>query len=78
MKLMDEAFRLGYIEFKAAAKFILDTIRSRIGADVADSVTLDHLQSAYIGMAGRYKGQASSKLEVISVESLEEITGEDR
>lgn len=72
-KVFDAAFRLGYYEFKAASKFVLETIRSKIGADVADSITIDYLQGSYIGMAGKYAGQATSKRDVINVESIDEI-----
>jgi hypothetical protein len=34
-KVMDAAFRLGYYKFKDAAKFVLDTIRAKLGGDVA-------------------------------------------
>jgi N12 class adenine-specific DNA methylase/tRNA1(Val) A37 N6-methylase TrmN6 len=73
-KVMDAAFRLGYYQFKDAARFVLTTIREKIGADVAEQITLDHVQGAYIGMAGKYKDQgASTKKEVIGVESLVEL-----
>jgi hypothetical protein len=73
-RLMDSAFRLGYIKFKEAAKYVLGYIRSKMGKDVADQVTIDHLQGAYIGMAGKYQDQgASSKKEVVSVETLDEL-----
>ena len=73
-KLTDAAFRLGYYKFKEAAKYVMDLIRSRLGDDVADQITLDHLQGAYIGMAGKYQEQgASSKKDVIAVESLDEL-----
>lgn len=73
-RVFDAAFRLGYLQFKDAAKFVLDQIRAALGADVADAITLDHLQGAYIGMAGKYKDQgASSKKDVVAVESLDEI-----
>jgi hypothetical protein len=73
-RLTDAAFRLGYYKFKDAAKYVMDLIRSRLGDEVADQITLDHLQGAYIGMAGKYQDQgASSKKEVIAIESLEEL-----
>jgi hypothetical protein len=75
-RLMDAAFRLGYYKFKQAVKFILKTIRDKFGKDAANKITLDHLQGAYIGMAGKYQG-ASTKKEVISIESLEEAEAED-
>jgi len=71
-RIMDAAFRLGKIKFKEAARFVMDTIRSKLGDEAADQITLDHLQGAYIGMAGKYQDQgASSKKEVIAVESME-------
>ena len=76
-RLTDAAFRLGYYKFKETAKYVMDLIRSRLGDEVADQITLDHLQGAYIGMAGKYQDQgASSKKEVIAVESLEELDQE--
>lgn len=75
-RLMDAAFRLGHIKFKEAARFVMDTIRSHVGLGdkFADQVTLDHLQGAYIGMAGKYQDQgASSKKEVVGVESIDEL-----
>lgn len=73
-RVMDAAFRLGYYQFKAAAKFALDTIRDKFGDAVADGLTLDHLQGAYIAMAGDHPGQgADTKAAVIAVENLAEI-----
>jgi proteasome lid subunit RPN8/RPN11 len=71
-RVMDAAFRLGYIKFKDASRFVLKTIREKVGKEVADQISLDHLQGAYISMAGDKEG-ASSKREVIDVESLDEI-----
>jgi len=74
-RVMDAAFRLGYYKFKDAARFVLKTIREKLGKEAADQITLDHLQGSYIGMAGKYQaeGTASSKQEVIAVESLDEL-----
>ena len=73
-RLMDAAFRKGYYKFKEAAKYVIDTIRSKLGDDAADMISLDHLQGAYIGMAGKYQDQgASSKKDVVSVETLDEL-----
>ena len=77
-RLMDAAFRMGYYKFKQAVKFILKTIRDKFGKDAANKITLDHLQGAYIGMAGKYQDQgASTKKEVVSIESLEEAEAEE-
>lgn len=72
-RLLDAAFRLGYIKFKDAAKFALDKIQAAYGDEVADAITLDHLQGAYIGMAGGKVG-ADTKRAVIDVEDKAEIT----
>lgn len=73
-RLFDAAFRKGYYKFKDAALFVLDSISSRIGKEVADEITIDHLQGAYIGMAGRYKEQgADSKRDVVAFESKNEL-----
>ena len=75
-RLMDAAFRMGYIKFKEAARYVMNLIRSKLGKEVADQVTIDHLQGAYIGMAGKYQDQgASTKKEVVSVETMDELEG---
>jgi len=76
-RVFDAAFRLGYYEFKAAAKFVLDTIRSKISEEVADIVTIDQLQGAYISMAGKYGDQATKKRDVVNIESIEELQESD-
>ena len=75
-RLFDAAFRKGYYKFKEAARFVLDTIRTKFGNEMADQISLDHLQGAYIGMAGRYKDQgADGARDVVSVESKSELEG---
>lgn len=77
-RLMDASFRKGYYTFKRAAKFVLDKIREAFGDEAASMITIDHLQGAYIGMAAKYQGQgASTKKEVIAVESLDEVLAVD-
>ncbi len=73
-RLMDAAFRKGYYKFKEAARFVLDALGAKFGTDITDQITLDHLQGAYIGMAGRYKDQgADSAKTVVSVEDKKEL-----
>jgi hypothetical protein len=73
-RLMDAAFRKGYYKFKEAARFVLESIGAKFGKDLADQITLDHLQGSYIGMAGRYKDQgADSAKTVVSVEDRKEV-----
>lgn len=56
VRLFDAAFRLGYHKFMDAAKFTLDKIRAAMGNDVADDITLEHLQGAYISMSSGKNG----------------------
>ena len=77
-RVFDAAFRLGYLKFKDAARFVLDTIRSKLGDEVADQITLDHLQGAYIGMAGRYRDQGADRAAAVAaVESMDELQAAD-
>lgn len=71
-RLLDAAFRLGYHKFKDSAKFALDQIRANLGDDAANALTLDHLQGAYIAMAGGKQG-TDTKRAVIDVETKAEI-----
>lgn len=71
-RVLDAAFRLGYHKFKDSTKFALDQIREHIGTEAADALTLDHLQGAYIAMAGGKKG-TDTKRAVIDVESKADI-----
>ncbi len=71
-RVLDAAFRLGYHKFKDAAKFSLDQIREHLGAEAADALSLDHLQGAYIAMAGGMKG-VDTKRAVIDVEDKADI-----
>ena len=73
-RVLDAAFRMGYYKFKDAARFALDTIREKIGADVADALTLEHLQGAYIAMSGKYRDKgAETVAAVAAVESLADL-----
>lgn len=71
-RVFDAAFRLGYAKFKDAAKFSLDQIRGALGADVADVLTLDHLQGAYIAASSGKPG-TDTKRAVIDIEDKSEI-----
>ena len=70
--LFDAAFRLGYIRFKDAAKWVLDKLRAAVGKPIADAVSLRQLQGAYIGMADN-KPDADGIRIVGSVECKAEI-----
>jgi len=69
-RLFDAAFRAGYYSFRDAARWVLGQIRERIGTEVADALTTEHLQGAYIGMSGRHKatGNVTPAAQVVAVE----------
>lgn len=74
IRAFDAAFRIGYYSFKTAARFVLKIIREKLGQEIASQITLDHLQSGYIGMAGRYRDRGSEGInEVSRVTSLSQI-----
>jgi uncharacterized protein len=72
IRLLDAIFRLGYIKFKDAAKIALDQTRATLGSDIADALTLNHLQDAYIAMTRGQEG-ADTKHAVTAVKSKAEI-----
>jgi hypothetical protein len=80
-RIFDSAFRKGYCKFKEAARFVLDAIKAKFGAEISDQISLQQLQGAYIGMAGRYKDEGADKsrdvVAVVSKKELEEsnLTG---
>jgi hypothetical protein len=69
-RLFDAAFRAGYYSFRDAARWVLGQIRERIGTEVADALTTEHLQGAYIGMSGRHKatGNVTPAAQVVAIE----------
>jgi len=75
-RVFDAAFRAGYYSFKDAAKFVLDRIRAALGSGVADELTDEHLQGAYIAMSGRHKvtGRVTPAATVVAT-SKEEVDG---
>jgi hypothetical protein len=73
-RAFDAAFRAGYYTFRDAARAVLQAIREQLGEPVADILTLDHLQGAYIAMAGRYRDQGADRpKDVLGVESKSEL-----
>lgn len=77
-RVLDASFRLGYHSFKASARFALTQIREHFGDAPADAITLDHVQGAYIAMAGKYRGKgADSKRDVVGFESLDDVLRAD-
>ena len=72
VRVMDAAFRMGYYKFKEAAKFVLQTLRGRGAANIADALTISDLQGAYIAMSSGVEG-ADDSVTVVSVKTKEEI-----
>jgi hypothetical protein len=71
-KVLRIAFDKGYLKFKDAAKYALDRIRAMMGDDLANALTIEHLQGAYISaMSG--KPGAESARNVVNVESKAEV-----
>ena len=71
VRTFDAAFRLGYTKFKDAAKFVLDQTKETLGEQVADQISLEHLQAAYISLGKRVG--VDSKRDVVSIEEKSEI-----
>jgi len=86
VRLFDAAFRLGYHKFMDAGKFALDKIRAAMGDAVADDITLEHLQGAYISMSSGKTGvdgiravgniEAKSEIESHTAQTDNERNGE--
>lgn len=73
-RLFDAAFRLGYIKFANASKYVLSQIHEALGQGVSDAITIDHLQGAYIAMSGKYRDQgADTAKTVVAVESKRDV-----
>jgi hypothetical protein len=74
VRLFDAAFRIGKLKFADAARFVLDRISAALGQDVADQITLENLQGAYVGMSGRYRDQgAEGMMAVAAVQSKDQL-----
>jgi hypothetical protein len=69
-RIMNAAFRLGHCTFKENAKFVLDTIRVKLGDDIANTLDIDDLQAGYIAMK---QGTTSTKDVVNNFESIGDL-----
>ncbi|MDP1679138.1 MAG: hypothetical protein Q8L02_03315, partial [Candidatus Nitrotoga sp.] len=57
-----------------AARHILELLREKFGSNMADQISIEHLQGAYIGMSARYKGQgADQACDVIAIKNKSEL-----
>ena len=67
-KMFDAEFCRGNYPFKQAARHVLELLREKFGSNVANQISIGHLQGAYIGMSGRYKAQgADQACDVIAI-----------
>ena len=55
-RLFEAAFRMGYLSFKKAAKYVIEAMveHPTLGKGAVELVTIKHLQGAYISMSSRY------------------------
>lgn len=68
MRIMDAAFRMGYITFKENAKFVICEIRDKYG-EKADLITIEHLQNAYLSLEHSF----TPKSEIITFDSVKQL-----
>lgn len=72
-RIMDLAFRLGYMTFKENARYVLSESRKKCGDDITNALNISHLKGGYIGME---KG-TTSEMEVVNIKSIEELYLDD-
>ena len=76
--MFDTEFCKGNYPFKQAARHVLELLREKFGSNVANQISIEHLQSAYIGMSARYKDRgADQPCDVIAIRNKSEL-GEDK
>ena len=73
-KMFDAEFRSGNYPFKQAARHVLELLREKFGSNVANHISIEHLQGAYIGMSARYKDQGADRpCDVIAITNKSEL-----
>ncbi len=78
VRAFDAAFRLGYYKFKDAARYILRLLRERGAGNVADAITTNDLQGAYIAMSSAVGDQADEPRVVIGITKQDIDKTEDK
>jgi len=68
-KIFRAAAKLGYIEFKAAGRFVLEQIRAK-SKEVADKLSIDNLQAGYVNIAKEIGGDKKAALAIESIDEL--------
>ena len=73
-KMFDAEFCKGNYPFKQAALHVLELLREKFGSNVANQISIEHLQGAYIGMSARYKDRrADQACDVIAITNKSEL-----
>jgi hypothetical protein len=73
-KMFDTEFCKGNYPFKQAARHVLELLREKFGSNVANQISIEHLQGAYIGMSARYKDRgADQACDVVAITNKSEL-----
>lgn len=73
-KMFDTEFCKGNYPFKQAAWHVLELLSEKFGSNVANQISIEHLQSAYIGMSARYKDRGADRpCDVIAITNKSEL-----
>jgi hypothetical protein len=73
-KMFDAEFRKGNYPFNQVARNVLQLLGEKFGSNVANQISIEHLQGAYIGMSARYKNQGATQThDVIAVRNKSEL-----
>lgn len=73
-KIFRAAAKLGYIEFKAAGRFVLEQIRAK-SKEVADKLSIDNLQAGYVNIAKEIGGDKKAAL---AIETIDELMADEK
>ena len=77
-KIFRIAAKMGYIQFKDAARHVMQQIRELAGNEIADKLSIDNLQAGYINIASEIGGDKKAALTVESIEELMAETAADK
>jgi hypothetical protein len=73
-RIFDEEFRKGNYLFKQAARHVLGLVREKFGSYVANKISIEHLQIAYIDKSAHYKDQGANKAcDVLTIKNKSEL-----
>jgi hypothetical protein len=79
LPIMGEIFcisaKMGYVQFKDAARYVMTEFRKFAGDDVADKVSLNNLQACYINTASRF---GRDKRGAMAFDTLEDLLADTK